>query len=111
MEVTHSVERKQIKVIHIKLQIQQKKPYTLFKNSAKLEMKATDSAKNFNTLFCTCNYFKVWNRRQLNPTYTCRISSYQQHLSLWPWIDYNNITQHKLATATKISKHYNEGLQ
>ena len=23
------------------------------------------------------DYFKVWDKRQLNPTYTCRISSYQ----------------------------------
>ena len=36
---------------------------------AKLEMKTTDSANNFiNTLFCTYNYFKVWDRRLLNPT-------------------------------------------
>ena len=85
MEVTHSIERKQIKAIHtIKLQIQQKlKPYTL----AKLEMKTTYSANDFiNTLFCTYNYCKVWNRRQSNPTYTHRISSYQ-HLGH----DNNNI--------------------
>jgi len=30
-------------------------------------MKTTDSANNFiNTLFCTYNYFKVWDRIQLN---------------------------------------------
>ena len=43
-------------------------------------MKTTESANNFiNTLFCTYNYFKVWDRRQLNPTYTGRISSNQQY--------------------------------
>ena len=44
MEVTHLIERKQVKAIHtIKLQIQQKlKPYTLSTISlAKLEMKTT----------------------------------------------------------------------
>ena len=32
-------------------------------------MKTTDSANNFiiNTLLCTYNYFKVWDKRQLNP--------------------------------------------
>jgi len=54
-------------------------------------MKTTDLADNFiNTLFCTYNYFKVWDRRQLHPTYTRRISSYQ-HLGLWPRVDNNNI--------------------
>jgi len=56
-------------------------------------MKTTDSANNFiannfiDTLFCTYNYFKMWDRRQLNLTYTCRISSYQ-HLG---WVDNNDM--------------------
>jgi len=62
MEVTHSVERKQIKAIHtIKLPIQQKIEAILlnYKFRFTLEMKTTDSASNFiNTLFCTYNYFK-----------------------------------------------------
>ena len=33
-------------------------------------------------------YFKVWDRRQLNLTYTHRMSSYQ-HLNLWPLISYS----------------------
>jgi len=32
----------------------------------------------------------VWDRRQLNPTNTRRISSYQ-YLDLWTWVDNNDI--------------------
>ena len=49
------------------------------------------TANNFiNTLFHTFNYFKVWDRRQLNPTYTGKIFSYQ-HIGLWPQVDNKDI--------------------
>ena len=82
MEVTHSVERKQIKAIHtINLHTQQKIEAI---HTIKLQVQQNLKWKLLiqqTTLLNTYNYFKVWDRRQLNPTYTPRISSYQ-HLGL-----------------------------
>jgi len=68
MVLLKTTDSAQFEAIHtIKLQLQQTlKPYTL------------------TWLLTHCfvlNYFRVWDRRQLNPTYTHRISSYQ-HLGL-----------------------------
>ena len=54
MEVTHSSERKQIKVVHvIKLQVQQKIGHTVY--AIKIKMRTTGSVAKelINTLFCT----------------------------------------------------------
>ena len=74
---THHKITKKIEAIHtIKPQLQQNLKWKL---------------QNFiNTLFCTYNYFKMWDRRQLNPTYT-HISAYRvdNNESSYSWC--NNI--------------------
>ena len=86
MEVTHLLERKQIKAIYtIKFQIQQKlKPYTLLNYKFSKTWNENYVHIQQTSLLIHCfvfGYFKVKDRRQLVPTYTCRISGYQ-HLGL-----------------------------
>ena len=48
------------------------RPYTL------AVLKTTNSAnKDLTTCRFAFDYFNVWDRRQLNPTYTCRKSRYR----------------------------------
>ena len=88
MEVSHSVEKANQSHTHHRITTSAKKlrPYTYtllnYTSSAKLEMKL-DSANNFiNTMFCTYDYFKMWDKRQLNPTYTCRTALLDKSHSL-----------------------------
>ena len=71
----------------MKWQIQQKmKPYTLlhYKFSKTLNENYTFS-KQASIHFFVLDYFKVWDRRQLNPIYICRIISFHAIGSRKAW--------------------------